>query len=222
MQDEYCGSCDVRKRILSATTQRRFDMGYDQHQSSSSGAAVAIVVAVLLVGILGVLALAGAWIFLVRLDSSQSQVATVAMDQQVVTELRQGGVTTRVQVPQTSVVVKPDPSDFTVRIDQDGNASVVATPDPKLNFEFKVDREGNASIAGEPLSLDELRVQLSMLKDETANALSVRVNADSECPVKHIIPVLDVCREVGDIDYSIVSSDDADSSANEGNAGSDK
>lgn len=197
-------------------------MGYDQHQSSSSGAAVAIVVAVLLVGILGVLALAGAWIFLVRLDSSQSQVATVAMDQQVVTELRQGGVTTRVQVPQTSVVVKPDPSDFTVRIDQDGNASVVATPDPKLNFEFKVDREGNASIAGEPLSLDELRVQLSMLKDETANALSVRVNADSECPVKHIIPVLDVCREVGDIDYSIVSSDDADSSANEGNAGSDK
>ena len=44
-------------------------MGYDErHQSSSSGAAVAIVVAVLLVAIIGVLALAGAWLFVVRTD----------------------------------------------------------------------------------------------------------------------------------------------------------
>lgn len=49
-------------------------MGYDQHQQpNSSGAAAAIAVAVLLVAIIGVLALAGAWLLLAGTSSVQSQ-----------------------------------------------------------------------------------------------------------------------------------------------------
>jgi hypothetical protein len=44
----------------------------------------------------------------------------------------------------------------------------------------------------------------------------VQINADPECPVKHIIPVLDTCKEVGDIDFRIASSSDSDSTSDEG------
>lgn len=169
-------------------------MGYDQHQqSNSSGAAVAIVVAVLLVATVGILAVAGAWILLVRTSSVQSRV--IAMDQQVVAELRQGEITTRLR------------------------PNVEATPEPRLNFEVTLGREGNTSVDGKEIGLDELKAIVAKLKDETHNTFSVRINADSGCPVKHVVPVLDVCDEVGDIDYSIVSSDDADLPASESNTG---
>ncbi|MCB9873620.1 MAG: hypothetical protein H6821_05520 [Planctomycetaceae bacterium] len=32
------------------------------------------------------------------------------------------------------------------------------------------------------------------------------INADPECPIKHIVPVLDVLDEAGDIDYQILAS----------------
>ena len=32
------------------------------------------------------------------------------------------------------------------------------------------------------------------------------INADPECPIKHIVPVLDVLDEAGDIDYRILAS----------------
>jgi len=45
------------------------------------------------------------------------------------------------------------------------------------------------------------------LKDETSNIFSVHINADPECPVKHVVLAADECEEVGDIDYRIMSSD---------------
>jgi hypothetical protein len=55
------------------------------------------------------------------------------------------------------------------------------------------------------------------LKDDTSNAFSVQINADSECPVKHVVSVTDVCKEVGDIDYRILASR-ASASSDESNA----
>jgi len=78
----------------------------------------------------------------------------------------------------------------------------------RLNFEVKLDREGNTSIDGKEIDLDELRARLAKLKDETSNAFSVRINADPECPAKLLIPVLDVCEEVGDIDFRVVLAKD--------------
>jgi hypothetical protein len=44
----------------------------------------------------------------------------------------------------------------------------------------------------------------------------VRINADPECPIKHVIPVLDACKEVGDVDFSVATSSDSDSTPDEG------
>ena len=169
-------------------------MGYEQHQQSrSSGALVATVVAVLLIAVLGIVAVAGAAIFWVKQSSQRSR--AIAAEQRAVAELH-----------------------LAEAMSQQQQASITATPDPRLNFEVTLDREGNTSIDGEKIGLDELRAQLTKLKDETSNAFSVYINADSECPVKHIVPVLAVCKEVGDIDFSIVSSKDSDSSSRESNA----
>ena len=175
-------------------------MGYDQHQqSNSSGAAAAIAVAVLLVAIFGVLALAGAWLFVARTD--RVQVQTVTSRQQAVVEVQ----LTKAETQRAAAQVRVKDGMVQIR-----RSSVATTPDPRLNFILQLDREGNARIEGDGIGLDELRTRLARLQDETSNAFSVRINADPECPVKHIIPVLDVCEDVGDIDYRIVSPKDSD------------
>jgi len=56
------------------------------------------------------------------------------------------------------------------------------------------------------------------LKEDTSNAFSVQINADSECPVRHIVPVLAVSKEVGDIDSKLVSSKNSGESSDESNS----
>jgi hypothetical protein len=46
----------------------------------------------------------------------------------------------------------------------------------------------------------------------------VQINVDSECLFKHVVSVMDVCKEVGGIDYRVASSSDSDSSPDEGDA----
>ena len=180
-------------------------MGHDHQQSSSSGAVVAIVAAVLLVAILGILVVAGVGLFFVKADRMESRAAAFRA---VAEELRAEG-----EVIQS--VVQEQRAEATPQIQE---SNVGAIPAPRLNFEVTLDREGNASIDGEEIGLDELKAQLAKLKDETSNAFSVRINVDPECPVKHVIPVLDVCKKVGDIDFSIESSGGADSSPDEDDA----
>ena len=173
-------------------------MGHDHQQSSSSGTLVAIVVAVLLVAILGILVVAGAGFFMVRTSSMQSR--AVAIESRMVAEVQ------RAKADEQRAVAHVRITDGVVQIQQ---SSIAATPGKRLNFEVTIDREGNASIDGKEHGLDELKAQLTKLKAETSNTFSVQINADPECPVKHIIPVLDVCKEVGDIDFSVASSKDA-------------
>jgi biopolymer transport protein ExbD len=168
-------------------------MGHDHQQSSSSGALVALVGVVLIVAILGVLVVAGAGLFFVQASRVQVQRAMVARERAV-------AETHRAEAEAIQAVVQEQRAEATPQIQE---SSVGAIPDPRLNFEVNLDREGNASVDGEKISLDNLRARLAKLKGETGNSFYVLINADSECPAKHIIPVLDVCEEVGDIDFSI-------------------
>ena len=170
-------------------------MGYDQHhQSSSSGALVGVVVAVLLFAVLGILVVVGAGLFFVQTSRVEAMVAR----DRAVAELRRVGVEAHNADAEAQREVE--------------EARVEATPDPRLNFVVKLDREGNASVDGENIDLDELKAQLAKLKEETGNAFSVQINAGAECPVKHVVSVLDVCKEVGDIDYRVALPSGSDSS----------
>jgi biopolymer transport protein ExbD len=122
-------------------------------------------------------------------------------------------------VPQVAVVEQQAAAELheLEEIESDGmvplqrqDARFADSSDPRLNFELNLDREGNTSVDGERIGLDELREEIAKLKDETSNAFSVRINADPECPAKHVVSVLDVCEEVGDVDYRVVSSKDSD------------
>lgn len=175
-------------------------MGYDQHhQSSSSGAAVAIVVAVLIVAVLGILVVVGAGLFFVQ----TSRVEAVTRERTVAELHRLGAEAHRADAEAQREAEK---------------ARAEATPASTLNFEVKLDREGNASVDGESIDLDELRARLVNLKEETGNACSVHIDADSECPVKHVVSVVDVCKEVGVADLEIASSEGSDISSVEAEA----
>ena len=174
-------------------------MGYDQHrQSVSSRTLVAIAVGVLLpvVG-LGIVALIGVGVGMWEHFGGVPQVAVV--EQQAVVESHE---------------LEEIESDGMVLL-QRQDASFADSSDPRLNFELNLDREGNASIDGKEIGLDELRAQLAKLKDETGNSFSVHINVDSECLFKHVVSVMDVCEEVGDIDFRVASSSGADSSPDE-------
>ncbi|MDP6557959.1 MAG: biopolymer transporter ExbD [Pirellulaceae bacterium] len=178
-------------------------MGHHQHQQSeSSGAVAAVLAAVLIVAVLGILAVGVVGLFWVRTSTEQSR--AVAAEQIAAAEMQRAVAVAQVQQ----------------------QSSVMATPVPRLSFEVKLDREGNASIDGKGIGLDELRAHLAKLKNETSNAFSVRINADSDCPVKLVVPVLDVLEEVGDVDFRVASTGDtavvseADRTHNHGSADS--
>jgi len=167
-------------------------MGHEHQQSSSSGTVVAIVVGVLLVGFVGLLAVAGASLLWLGTSRTESRIVAVAeANRAVAEELRAKGEAMHAA------------SQLQRATHQIQRSSIAATPDSKLNIKVTIDREGIASIDGGGIDLDELRARLGKLKDETGNAISVLIDADPECPVKLLIPVLDVCTEVGDIDFSI-------------------
>jgi biopolymer transport protein ExbD len=189
-------------------------MGHDHQQSSSSGAVAAIVVGVLLFAILGILVVAGAGLFFVRADRMESRAQ--AIEHRMVTEVQRANAEEKralVELHRAEAEIQRTVAQVRIKdgVVQIQESRVADRPDSKRVTEVKLDRAGIASIDGEVIELDELRAQLAKLKDETSSACSVQINADSECPVKHVISVLDVCKEVGDFDVSIASSQDADS-----------
>ena len=120
-------------------------MGFDQpKQSSSSGVVIVIVVAVLLVAILGIVAVAGAWLLWVRSSSMHSR--DIAIENGMVAEMQ------RAMAEEHRAVAQVRITDGMVQIQQ---SSVVATAGRRLNFEVKLDREGNDSFKGERIGLDE-------------------------------------------------------------------
>lgn len=166
-------------------------MGYDQAQkSSSSGALIGVVVVVLIVALVGILGVLGAGFFFVRTARVE---AMVSQDRAVAASHR------------AEVMAR--------RAAEEARAEAV--PEPKMKFEVKVDREGNASVEGEKLGLDDLKAKLETLKEETSNAFSVQISADSECPLKHVVSVMDLCKEVGDIDFNVAASGDSGVSSGE-------
>ena len=180
-------------------------MGHDHQQSSSSGTLVAVIGVGLALAILGIVVVAAVGLFWVRMESRTAVIA----EQRAVQQLR------RAEVVAQQAVAQAQHEEAIVQLEQ---SRVAATPDPGLTFEVTLDREGNASIDGKEIALDELRAQLAKLKDETGNSFSVHINVDSECLFKHVVSVMDVCKEVGDIDYRVASSSDSDSSPDEDDA----
>lgn len=199
LQNEYYESCGTTRKTA-ATAKRNFAMGHDHQETNSSGAVAAIVVAVLLVAILGIVAVAGAGIFWVKTARMESRTAVIAQHR-AVEQLRRAGV----EAQQAAAQAQHEEA-----IAQLEQSRVAATPSPRLNFEVTLDREGNASVDGEEIDLDGLRARLAKLKDETSNTISVRINADPECPAKRLIPVLDLCENVGDIDIRVEAASDAE------------
>ena len=175
-------------------------MGYDQHRQSGSWGILSCIgaVAVLFIVGLGIVALIGVGVAIWQGGGGVPQVAVV--EQQAAVELHD---------------LEDIELDRMVPL-QRQDASFADSPDPRLSFEVNLDREGNTSVDGERIGLDELKARLAKLKEETSNTFSVRINADPECPAKLLIPVLNVCEEVGDIDFRVASPGGTDLPVNEG------
>ena len=61
-------------------------------------------------------------------------------------------------------------------------------------------------------NLDALKAHLTALKQEPNSRLALEFNADAECQFKHIVIVMDLCKEIGDIDFQFASNEPSDSS----------
>ncbi|MCA9147048.1 MAG: hypothetical protein KDB05_29935 [Planctomycetales bacterium] len=167
-------------------------MGYDQHQQpNSSGALVAVIGVGLVLAILAIIAVAGVGLFWVRARTQQAQ--AVAMEERAIAELHRVGAEAHL-------------ADAMAQLEQ----AQIDAPGSRLDFVLEIDREGNASVAGDVIGLDELKKRLAEFKDKSHNNFLLRIDADPDCPARHIIAVLDVCNEVGDIDYRIASSESTD------------
>ena len=168
-------------------------MGYDQHEkSSSSGAVVGILIAVLLIVVLGGLFLAGIGAFFFVASTRMETRQLVVAEQQASVQLEKFQAMTEMQQAEATAQGQHE-------------SGMAATLTLRLDYRVSMDRDGSMSVDGKPVGLDELKARLTRLKDETSNAFSVRFTVDSECPVKHLTPVLAVCDDIGDIDYQVTT-----------------
>jgi Tfp pilus assembly protein PilE len=175
-------------------------MGHDQqHHLNSSGALVAVIGVVLVLAILAIIAVTGVGLFWVRGRTQQAQ--AVAMEERAIAELHRLGAEAHL-------------ADAMAQLEE----SQVDTPGSRLDFVLEMDREGRMSVAGETVRLDELRAEIAKLKQETSNVFRVRIHADSYCPIKHLVPVLDFLDEVDDIEYRIASPESSALPADESDA----
>lgn len=175
-------------------------MRYDERQQpSSSGALVAVIGVGLVLAILAIIAAAGVGLFWVRSKTQQA----IVMEQRALAEAHRAEADA-----QRTVALS--------RLEESRRAAI---PGSRLNFLVGIDREGNMNVAGKVIGLDELKKRLAEFKDKSHNTFLLRIDADQECPAKHIIAVIKVCDKVGDIDYRIMSSKDADMPADGINAG---
>ena len=159
-------------------------MGHDHHQqSSSSGVVAAVLVAFLLLAILGIVLVAVVGIRFARKSTMLSRVE--AYDQLVVAEAHEA---------EAIVALQDQPR-------------IAATSAKTVSVRVQLDHLGDASIDGEKVGLDTLKAQLTALKQETNTRLSLEINVDSECLFKHVLPVMNLYEEVGDIDFRFVSAD---------------
>ncbi len=167
-------------------------MGYHHHeQGASSGVVVAVAVAIVLLVLGGLLLVAvGGLFFLGTAKVSSHAVATpVPMVDQ--------GASVTAERPRAVAYAPVAP------------AKVASALAPERILVVTLDQNGNARIDGEEIDLDELKLRLAKWKDETSNTFVVQLSADHECRVQHLIPVVDACEEVGDIDFRITSHGEA-------------
>jgi biopolymer transport protein ExbD len=171
-------------------------MGYDEReQSNSSGALVAVIGVGLVLAILAIIAVAAVGLFWVRASTQQSQAVA---GERVVAELHRAGIEAQ-----------------NASADAELEQAQIDAPGSRLDLVLEIDREGNASVDGESIGLDELKKRLAEFRDKSHNTFLLRIETDPDCPARHIIAVLDMCDEVGDIDYQIASSKELDVSAGE-------
>jgi len=166
-------------------------IGRDQ-QSNSSGAVVAMVVAALLIGIVGIVVVAGAGLFFVRTSRVEAMVArerAVANLHRAEAEAHRAEAESHRATDEAQKVIAENQS--------------VATPDLRSKLEVTIDREGNMIVDGKIIDLDELRAALVKRKEETNNAFSVWVKTDPESAIDSLVAVLDTCTDLGKIEVCV-------------------
>jgi len=164
-------------------------MGYDQHERSSSAGALAAVLAIVgIFAFLAILAVGGAVYFWLgaRVETQRALVAR----ERAVAEAHRAESRARMALAEAQAAHE--------------------TADPKLNFNITVGQDGGVVVDGNQIDLDDLRKRLATAKDETSNAFTVQITADPECPLRFVVPVIEVCDDLGDIDYRITADSTSD------------
>lgn len=181
-------------------------MGYDQHEkSSSSGAIVAVLVALLVVAVLGGLLLAGVGAFFwVRNAQRTSQQAMRAHQEARVQAERARAIAeiNKIAAEQERLRIKA-----MARV---GPAleTTLGPPDPQKELRLKIDRDGSVSVNGEPVQRDALKARLKRVKEDAGALVSIRIEVHAESLHEHLISVLDACQEIGtEITLRIASSE---------------
>jgi biopolymer transport protein ExbD len=193
-------------------------MGYGpQQKESSSGTTAAVIVAILLVVFLITTFVVGVGAFLLLAGKRSTTRTVVITQQQAMAEVEKARAEAmRAQAMRAQAMAKADavevqqlrkqitssfpmtlkPADITVVVD-------------RTSYPVEVARDGTITVEGESMGLNAFKSHLKELKRKSSNAFTLVLEVEADCPVKHLTPLLDMCEEVGDIDYRVHSTDES-------------
>ncbi len=193
-------------------------MGHAQpQQSSSSGVMAAVLVAVLLLAILGVLVVVVGGLFFVGVSRAQSNmVVHEQIARATAARANADAVVSRLQVSPGSLPLLPAIPELPVLPALAPPPTLTEAPvftrvpAKFVSVQVQIDRQGDASVDGEEVDLDALKAHLKAVKQEMNSRLSLELSVDAECLFKHVVAVMDLCKEIGDIEVRLASSEPSD------------
>lgn len=179
-------------------------MGYDRHEkSSSSGAVVAVLLAITLIVVLGGLFLVGVGVlFWVR-------TANVASRQAVVAEMEAQQARALAEAKAAEAEAQRQQAELSrIQAGAEGGSEAAGEAE---DFHLRIERDGSLILGGEPVDLDGLKRHLANLPQESPNPLRIQIDVAPESLHEHLVRVLEACdRTVDDVTFRISLRDETD------------
>jgi len=184
-------------------------MGYDQpERSGSSGAVVAVILAVLLILVVGGLFVVGVgaflWVGTTRVATERALVAErearqMAEEVRALAETKIAEAAAEKRQAEALALAQRETVD-------------AAAPDSQPDLTVNVSEDGSLSISGEQIDLDGLRERLAKLKEETGRPISVSLSVHPDCPARNLQPVLTACYELGNATIRVAAAEESEPS----------
>ena len=164
-------------------------MGYENQESRSSGATMAIIFVVVFLLLAGVAVLVVGGFLFVRTTRMQQR-AMMERDRAMQAEVMARQTVEEMEAVQAELVES-------MGAGREAEKAIAESPQPELQFVIRMDKNGEMTADGESLALERLATMLKAVVATKDIRVIVDVRADEQCAFGKVQEVVSLCQDCG-------------------------